>query len=150
MPRTIGEIVDPGDPQRTGRGRSRKYLRTLHLDVKEGVGIGLGVSPLIIEAHEGQLWAENYPDVDVRFTLNLPLVKMRAQARPREATRLCLQGICNLSSSCELLLSCCSPAGISQSGYVRLNVFDDAYREIGFCGRPPCERQRSSPCHTAA
>jgi PAS domain S-box-containing protein len=42
---------------------------------KNGMGIGLAVSRSIVEAHEGQLWAENNPDFGARFTLRLPLVK---------------------------------------------------------------------------
>jgi hypothetical protein len=47
----------------------------------------------------------------------------------RVFARLRLQGICNLSSSCGLLPSRCSAAGMLHSGYVRLNVFSGAYRE---------------------
>jgi PAS domain S-box-containing protein len=42
---------------------------------KEGMGIGLAVARSIVEAHEGQLWAENNPDFGARFTLRLPLAK---------------------------------------------------------------------------
>jgi C4-dicarboxylate-specific signal transduction histidine kinase len=42
---------------------------------KEGMGIGLAVSRSIVEAHEGQLWAENNPDFGARFTIRLPLAK---------------------------------------------------------------------------
>jgi C4-dicarboxylate-specific signal transduction histidine kinase len=42
---------------------------------KKGMGIGLAVSRSIVEAHEGQLWAENNPDFGARFTLKLPLTK---------------------------------------------------------------------------
>jgi PAS domain S-box-containing protein len=42
---------------------------------KNGMGIGLAVSRAIVEAHEGQLWAENNPDFGARFTLILPLAK---------------------------------------------------------------------------
>jgi len=38
---------------------------------KKGIGIGLAVSRSIVEAHEGQLWAENNPDFGARFTLKL-------------------------------------------------------------------------------
>lgn len=41
----------------------------------KGMGIGLAVSRSIIEAHEGQLWAENNPDFGARFALRLPLAK---------------------------------------------------------------------------
>ena len=42
---------------------------------KKGMGIGLAVSRSIVEAHGGQLWAENNPDFGARFTLKLPLAK---------------------------------------------------------------------------
>jgi len=42
---------------------------------KKGMGIRLAVSLSIVEAHEGQLSAENNPDFGARFTLKLPLAK---------------------------------------------------------------------------
>jgi len=39
------------------------------------MGIRLAVSLSIVEAHEGQLSAENNPDFGARFTLKLPLAK---------------------------------------------------------------------------
>ena len=42
---------------------------------KKGMGIGLAVSRSIVEAHEGQLWAENNSDFGARFTLKLPLAQ---------------------------------------------------------------------------
>jgi hypothetical protein len=46
-----------------------------------------------------------------------------------------LQGIGNLSSYYKPLPSHRIRAGTFQSGYFRLNVFDDACRETRFCGR---------------
>jgi signal transduction histidine kinase len=40
---------------------------------EKGMGIGLAVSRSIMEAHEGQLWAENKPDFGAKFTLTMPL-----------------------------------------------------------------------------
>jgi C4-dicarboxylate-specific signal transduction histidine kinase len=45
---------------------------------KDGMGIGSAVSRSIVQAHEGQLWAENNPNFGARFTLKLRLAK-RAQ-----------------------------------------------------------------------
>jgi C4-dicarboxylate-specific signal transduction histidine kinase len=45
---------------------------------KNGMGIGLEASRTFVEAHEGQLWAENDPGFGARFALKLPLAK-RAQ-----------------------------------------------------------------------
>jgi hypothetical protein len=38
---------------------------------KNGMGIGLAISRSIIEAHDGQLWAENNQDVGAKFSLLL-------------------------------------------------------------------------------
>jgi C4-dicarboxylate-specific signal transduction histidine kinase len=38
---------------------------------KNGMGIGLAISRSIIEAHDGQLWAENNPDFGAKFSLLL-------------------------------------------------------------------------------
>ena len=40
---------------------------------EKGMGIGLAVSRSIMEAHEGQLRAENNPDFGAKFTLTMPL-----------------------------------------------------------------------------
>jgi signal transduction histidine kinase len=42
------------------------------------MGIGLTVSRSIIEAHDGQLWAENNPDVGAKFSVKLPCGAQRA------------------------------------------------------------------------
>ena len=39
---------------------------------ENGMGIGLAVSRSIIEAHNGQLWAENNPDYGAKFSVKLP------------------------------------------------------------------------------
>jgi signal transduction histidine kinase len=39
---------------------------------EKGMGIGLAVSRSIIEAHDGQLWAEHNPDYGAKFIVNLP------------------------------------------------------------------------------
>jgi signal transduction histidine kinase len=44
------------------------------------MGIGLAVSRSIIEAHDGQLWAENNPDYGAKFSVKLPCGARRVHA----------------------------------------------------------------------
>jgi signal transduction histidine kinase/HAMP domain-containing protein len=44
---------------------------------ESGMGIGLAVSRSIVEAHDGQLWAENNPDYGAKFIVRLPSAGMR-------------------------------------------------------------------------
>jgi PAS domain S-box-containing protein len=53
---------------------------------EKGMGIGLAVSRSIVEAHEGQLSAENNSDFGAKFTLKLPLPKT-ARGLPLAAER---------------------------------------------------------------
>ena len=46
---------------------------------EKGMGIGLAVSRSIIEAHDGQLWAENNPDYGAKFSVTLPCGARRVQ-----------------------------------------------------------------------
>jgi signal transduction histidine kinase len=46
---------------------------------EKGMGIGLAVSRSIIEAHDGQLWAENNSDYGAKFSVKLPCGAQRAQ-----------------------------------------------------------------------
>jgi PAS domain S-box-containing protein len=40
---------------------------------EKGMGIGLAVSRSIVEAHDGELWAENNPDFGAKIVLRIPL-----------------------------------------------------------------------------
>jgi signal transduction histidine kinase len=39
----------------------------------EGMGMGLAVSKTIIEAHQGELWAENRPEGGACFSFTVPI-----------------------------------------------------------------------------
>src|ERR1700733_10515958 len=63
------QVIDNGP----GLDDPEKIFEPFFSTKKEGMGIGLAVSRSIVEAHEGQLWAENNLDFGARFTLKLPL-----------------------------------------------------------------------------
>jgi PAS domain S-box-containing protein len=65
------QVIDNG----TGVDDPEKLFEPFISTKKEGMGIGLAISRSIVEAHGGQLWAENNPDFGARFTLRLPLAK---------------------------------------------------------------------------
>jgi len=65
------QLIDNG----LGVDDPEKIFEPFFSTKKEGMGIGLAVSRSIVEAHEGQLWAENNSDFGARFTLKLPLAK---------------------------------------------------------------------------
>lgn len=44
---------------------------------KEGLGMGLAINKVIIEAHGGSLWAKNNPDKGAAFYFTLPITKER-------------------------------------------------------------------------
>ena len=65
------QVIDNGP----GVDDPAKLFEPFFSTKKEGMGIGLAVSRSIVEAQEGQLWAENNPDFGARFALRLPLAK---------------------------------------------------------------------------
>jgi signal transduction histidine kinase len=65
------QVIDNGP----GVDNSENIFEPFISTKKDGMGIGLAVSRSIVEAREGQLWAENNPDFGARFTLKLPLAK---------------------------------------------------------------------------
>nr|WP_187142965.1 PAS domain-containing protein [Terriglobus albidus] len=67
----IIQVIDNGP----GVDDPEKIFDAFVTTKEDGMGIGLAVSRSIVEAHEGQLWAENNPDVGAIFTLTLPLPK---------------------------------------------------------------------------
>lgn len=40
-----------------------------------GMGVGLSISRTIVEAHRGQIWAENRPEVGARLSFTLPIAR---------------------------------------------------------------------------
>jgi PAS domain S-box-containing protein len=70
------EVIDNGPGLKDTQGIFDTFVTTK----ENGMGIGLAVSRSIIEAHDGQLWAENNPDYGARFSVKLPC---GAQRMPR-------------------------------------------------------------------
>ena len=50
-----------------------------------GMGMGLAISRTIIEAHDGQLWAENAPTGGAAFLFTLPIADATARDDQRGA-----------------------------------------------------------------
>jgi PAS domain S-box-containing protein len=62
------EVIDNGP----GLKDTQSIFDALVTTKEKGMGIGLAVSRSIIEAHDGQLWAENNPDHGAKFSVKLP------------------------------------------------------------------------------
>jgi PAS domain S-box-containing protein len=65
------EVIDNGP----GLDDPEKVFDPFVTTKEKGMGIGLAVSRSIIEAHDGQLWAENNADFGARFTVTIRLPK---------------------------------------------------------------------------
>jgi signal transduction histidine kinase len=63
------QVIDNGP----GVDDTKKIFDAFVTTREKGLGIGLAVSRLIIEAHGGRLWAENNPDGGATFSVALPL-----------------------------------------------------------------------------
>jgi hypothetical protein len=63
------QVIDNGP----GVDDTEKIFDAFVTTREKGLGIGLAVSRSIIEAHDGQLWAENNPDGGATFSVALPL-----------------------------------------------------------------------------
>lgn len=50
-----------------------KFYRASQLDAPEGSGLGLSICRAIVQAHEGDMWAENNPEGGARVSFSLPL-----------------------------------------------------------------------------
>jgi C4-dicarboxylate-specific signal transduction histidine kinase len=77
------EVIDNGPGLKDTRSIFDAFVTTK----ENGMGIGLAVSRSIIEAHDGQLWAENNPDYGAKFSVKLPVAGVRRdECVPRELT----------------------------------------------------------------
>lgn len=71
--RLVVEVVDtghglpPGDPE--------QLFTQFYTTKPKGLGLGLGISRSIIEAHGGQLWAEPHSDGGACFAFTLPIAQ---------------------------------------------------------------------------
>jgi PAS domain S-box-containing protein len=59
-----------------------KIFQPFFTTKKEGLGMGLSISRSIIEAHGGQLWAENNTDRGATFYITVPVGNILAEERP--------------------------------------------------------------------
>ena len=62
------EVIDNGP----GLNDTQSIFGAFVTTKENGMGIGLAVSRSIIEAHDGQLWAENNLDCGAKFSVKLP------------------------------------------------------------------------------
>ena len=63
----------PGVPKGQEEAIFEKFTRGARESATSGVGLGLAICRAIIEAHKGQIWAENQPGGGARFSFTLPL-----------------------------------------------------------------------------
>jgi signal transduction histidine kinase len=67
------EVIDSGP----GLTDTKNIFDAFITTKEKGMGIGLAVSRSIIEAHDGQLWAENNSDYGAKFSVKLPVADVR-------------------------------------------------------------------------
>jgi two-component system sensor histidine kinase KdpD len=63
----------PGLPQGQHKAIFDKFTRGSRESATPGVGLGLAISRAIVEAHQGEIWAEDNPGGGARFFFTLPL-----------------------------------------------------------------------------
>ena len=66
-----GPGIDPQDLERL----FEKYYRARRTGSAEGLGLGLYISRLIVEAHAGRIWAESEAGKGSTFYFSLPLAE---------------------------------------------------------------------------
>jgi two-component system, OmpR family, sensor histidine kinase KdpD len=71
---TVIEVADhgPGLPSGTEQRVFQKFFRAAQTDARRGIGLGLTISKGIVEAHGGNITAENRPEGGARFRITLP------------------------------------------------------------------------------
>ena len=65
----------------------KKLFRFEFTTKKDGTGIGLNLSKIIIKLHEGNIWVESQEHKGTVFTIQLPLYKDEKDHSPLEAVR---------------------------------------------------------------
>jgi PAS domain S-box-containing protein len=78
----VVSVVDQGvgiPPEETPRLFAR-YYRTRSAGKTEGLGLGLYVARLIVEAHGGKIWVDSEPGKGSTFSFTLPLASSRSEA----------------------------------------------------------------------
>jgi two-component system sensor histidine kinase KdpD len=63
----------PGLPAGQEEQIFEKFTRGERESATSGVGLGLAISRAMIEAHSGEIWAENNPAGGAKFSFTLPL-----------------------------------------------------------------------------
>jgi len=71
------EVIDSGPGLKDTENIFDAFITTK----EKGMGIGLAVSRSIIEAHDGQLWAENNRDYGAKFSIKLPVAGVHRDER---------------------------------------------------------------------
>jgi PAS domain S-box-containing protein len=70
------QVIDNGP----GVGDEERIFDAFVTTKKNGMGIGLAISRSIVEAHGGQLWAENRPEGGAIFTVALPVGSVQSKS----------------------------------------------------------------------
>lgn len=66
------------------KGEEVKIFEKFHKGIREGTGLGLPICKSVIEAHGGEIWAENRESGGARFVFTLPKVKSHTAVINRE------------------------------------------------------------------
>lgn len=87
--RVLVSITDegPGIPAAALPHLFDRFYRTGARDVAAGLGLGLYIARMLIEAHGGQIWVESEPGAGSTFSVTLPALAASADARcqPKES-----------------------------------------------------------------